>query len=293
MNLYRCLAISAIVVLVTAFGVRTSGASAFHEEGTGITTANPALDVNEDGYVDITDLRLVFANAGPPPHSLQRADVNNDGSVNLLDLALVARRIGQSAPLPLEAMDVERAFPSLSFELPTNLVQPDDGPDNLFVTEQAGIIRVFPNDQQASQSSVFLDITDQVTSSSEEGLLGLAFDPDYKNNGLFYVHYPTSSPRRSVVSRFSVSQDDPEMADPSSEFVIMEIDQPFGNHNGGQLAFGPDGYLYIGLGDGGSGGDPLGHGQDPSTLLGSLLRIDVSGVSGDRNCRPSAIMGHI
>ena len=174
-------------------------------------------------------------------------------------------------------MDVERAFPNLEFRRLTNLVQPDDGRGLIFVTEQAGVVRVFPNRQDADTAEVFLDIRKAVSdANNEEGLLGLAFDPGYASNGRFYVHYSASRPRRSVVSRFSVSPDDPLRADPSSELVIMEITQPFGNHNGGQIAFGPDGYLYVALGDGGSGGDPMGNGQDRRTLLGSILRVDVS-----------------
>ena len=117
--------------------------------------------------------------------------------------------------------------------------------------------------------------------SNEEGLLGLAFDPDYAANGHFYVYYSADSPRRSVVSRFTVLPDSPIAADPGSELVIMEIPQPYSNHNGGQLAFGPDGYLYVGLGDGGSRGDPMGNGQDLGTLLGTILRVDVAGASVD------------
>ena len=165
------------------------------------------------------------------------------------------------APAPLRAMQVERVFPNLTFRQLTNLVQPDDGQDHIFVIEQSGRVRVFPNDQQASEAPTFLDISSRVSeANNEEGLLGLAFDPDYKNNGYLYIYYSAASPRRSVVSRFSVSQNDPNLADPDSELIIMEIPQPFGNHNGGQLAFGPDGYLYLGLGDGGSGGDPFGNG---------------------------------
>ena len=120
------------------------------------------------------------------------------------------------------------------------------------------------------------------TQGFEEGLLGLAFDPDYSDNGYFYVYYSAANPRRSVISRFSVSEN-PNVADPNSEFIILEVAQPFSNHNGGQVAFGPHGNLYIGLGDGGSGGDPQGHGQNTSTLLGSILRIDVTGTSDGRN----------
>lgn len=236
-------------------------------------------DVNDDGYVDKLDLRIVVANFGIGQFDDPRANVNGDNLVDVLDLAIVARDLGQLAPLPLKAMEVQRAFPNLTFQRLTNLVQPDDGHDHLFLTEQAGRIHVFDNDQQTNSAQIFLDITDRVSDAgNEEGLLGLAFDPNYRSNGYFYVYYSAASPRRSVVSRFSVSQNDPNRADPDSEHVILEISQPFSNHNAGQIVFGPDGLLYIALGDGGSGGDPQGHGQNRNTLLGSLLRIDVSGV---------------
>ena len=135
---------------------------------------------------------------------------------------------------------------------------------------------MFPNDPDAAKASVFLDIRDRVSEdNNEEGLLGLDFDPEYATNGHLYVYYSAASPRRSVLSRFTVSEGNPRAADPDSELIVMEVPQPYGNHNGGQLAFGPDGYLYIGLGDGGSGGDPRGNGQNLGTLLGSILRIDV------------------
>jgi glucose/arabinose dehydrogenase len=120
---------------------------------------------------------------------------------------------------------------------------------------------------------------------NEEGLLGLAFDPDYSRNGYFYVYYSAAGPRRTVLSRFNIRSGDSEIADPASELVLMEIDQPYSNHNGGQLAFGPDGYLYIGVGDGGSGGDPHGNGQNRNTLLGKILRIDVSNSSAGEKYR--------
>ena len=111
----------------------------------------------------------------------------------------------------------------------------------------------------------------------------MVFDPDYKNNGYFFVYYSTANPRCSVVSRFSVSQTNPNLADAGSEIIVLDVAQPYGNHNGGQLAFGPDGYLYVGLGDGGGGGDPMGNGQNTSTLLGPIIRIDISGGSGKKN----------
>ncbi len=187
-----------------------------------------------------------------------------------------------AASPPLLALRVERAFPNLDFRRLTNLVQPPDAPGLFFTTEQSGLVRVFPNNPDAAEAAVFLDIRDRVSEdNNEEGLLGLAFHPEYAANGHFFVYYSAASPRRSVVSRFNVSQDNPLAANPDSELVVMEIRQPYGNHNGGQMAFGPDGYLYVGLGDGGSGGDPRGNGQDLGTLLGSILRIDVGDATPD------------
>jgi glucose/arabinose dehydrogenase len=181
-------------------------------------------------------------------------------------------------PVPT-GIQVERVFPDLSFQEMTNLVQPDDASDLMFVTEQRGVIYSF-SANNSQQADVFLDITDRVNrGGNEEGLLGLVFGPDYQENGYFYVYYSAADPSRSVVSRFSLDEEDTDVADPGSEVIIMEVAQPFSNHNAGQLAFGPDGYLYIGLGDGGSAGDPLGNGQNLVTLLGSILRIDVSGLS--------------
>ena len=169
-----------------------------------------------------------------------------------------------------------RAFAHLDFRGLTNLTQPAAGNDRLFVTEQSGRVLAFANDEKTREAQVFLDIQDRVSDrGSEEGLLGLAFDPAYHENGYFYVYYSASGPRRSVVSRFHATAER-QQADPASELVIMEIDQPFSNHNGGQLAFGLDGFLYVGLGDGGSAGDPMRHGRNKGTLLGSILRIDVS-----------------
>ena len=172
--------------------------------------------------------------------------------------------------------EVEVAFENLSFSRPVDIQNAGDGTNRLFVVEQhTGRIYVFENDQDVSDAALFLEV-EEINTGGEEGLLGLAFHPDYENNGHFFVYYSTSGPRRSVVSRFTVDPQNPDLADPSSELVIIEIGQPFGNHNGGQLAFGPmDGLLYIGLGDGGSGGDPQNHGENPQTLLGSILRISV------------------
>ena len=126
---------------------------------------------------------------------------------------------------------------------------------------------------------LFGDVSDRLIRrpGSEEGLLGLAFSPEFERDGSVYLYYTAGDPRRSVLSRFKVAGG---TLDPASEEVILEVEQPFAKHNGGQIAFGPDGYLYAALGDGGSGGDPLGNGQNLETLLGSIIRIDVSGESG-------------
>jgi glucose/arabinose dehydrogenase len=147
------------------------------------------------------------------------------------------------------------------------------GDARLFVVEQAGIIRVVADGELLPEP--FLEIVDRVASGGERGLLGLAFPVDHSTSGRFYVYY-TDRQGDTVVSRFMTGPD-ANRADPGSETILLTQNQPFSNHNGGQLAFGPDGYLYIGLGDGGSGGDPEGNGQDLGTFLGKLLRIDVSG----------------
>jgi len=170
----------------------------------------------------------------------------------------------------------EEAFPDLSFRRPVDLQHPPDNTNRIFVVEQAGVISVFNNDASTREKVVFLDIRGKVDDrGNEEGLLGLAFHPNYKSNGYFYVNYTASNPDRTVISRFKVSASNVNQADPGSEKVILSFDQPYSNHNGGQVSFGPDGYLYIAVGDGGSGGDPHGNGQNRKTLLGSILRIDV------------------
>ena len=168
------------------------------------------------------------------------------------------------------------AFPNLAFDRPLFLTFAPDASDRLFVVEQAGRIHVLPNDPSVTATQVFLDIRGRVNAGGEEGLLGLAFHPDYSANGFFYVYYSVASPRRIRLSRFQVSAD-PDLADASSETIFLELDQPFSNHNGGMLAFGPDRMLYIASGDGGSGGDPQNNAQNLTNLLGKILRIDPAG----------------
>jgi glucose/arabinose dehydrogenase len=198
------------------------------------------------------------------------------------------------------ATKVEPAFPKLKWAdwepinedglnepfRPIVVTHAGDGSDRIFVATQHGTIHVFPNDQEATESKIFLNIRKQVRYSdkeNEEGFLGLAFHPRYRETGEFFVYYTAREmPRASVISRFRVSRDDPNIADPSSEEELLRIPQPYWNHNGGTLAFGPDGYLYIGLGDGGSANDPHGNGQNLGTLLGSILRIDIDSRSGNQ-----------
>ncbi|MBN2387621.1 MAG: PQQ-dependent sugar dehydrogenase [Anaerolineales bacterium] len=158
-------------------------------------------------------------------------------------------------------------------EQPVDIQNAGDGSGRLFVVERTGHIHIIRDNVLVSDP--FLDLRDRITNDGlEQGLLGLAFDPDYALSGFFYVNY-TDRRGNTVVARFQVLADDPDRADPYSETRLLSIEQPYANHNGGGLAFGPDGYLYIGLGDGGSAGDPFGNGQDPNSLLGKLLRIDV------------------
>lgn len=173
--------------------------------------------------------------------------------------------------------ELENAFPNLEFNNPLYLTNSGDGTNRLFVVEQNGRIMVFSNSSTASTSKTFLDLTDSVTAGGELGLLGLAFHPNYETNGYFYVNYTASNPLRTIISRFQVTGN-PDSANRNSEFKIMTIAQPYTNHNGGWIDFGPDdGYLYIATGDGGSGGDPQNYSQRINTLLGKILCIDVDG----------------
>ncbi|MHB1347948.1 MAG: PQQ-dependent sugar dehydrogenase [Candidatus Humimicrobiaceae bacterium] len=169
---------------------------------------------------------------------------------------------------------VKDAFPGLAFNSPLDLQNAGDGTGRIFVAEQSGRIFVITGkaDKKAEE---FLDINERIDDSgNEEGLLGLAFHPDFKNNGWFFVNYTGAN--STNISRFNVYRDNPDLADPDSEEIILTFSQPFSNHNGGKLAFNPDdGFLYISAGDGGGAGDPQGNGQNLKTLLGKILRIDI------------------
>lgn len=178
-------------------------------------------------------------------------------------------------PPAKEPIDIQNAFPNLKFKEPVDLTYADDGTDRIFVVEKGGKIIMFDNNPHTKNSSIFLDISDRVHNSGECGFLGLTFHPNYKTNGFFFVNYTTQKPLRTVIARFNVDPKNPKVALIESSLIILEIEQPYANHNGGQTIFGPDGFLYIGMGDGGSGGDPQNHGQNLKSLLGKMLRIDI------------------
>lgn len=165
---------------------------------------------------------------------------------------------------------------------PVDIQFPNDASNRMFIVQQAGSIRIFANG--FLMPTPFLDITAKVSSGGEMGLLGLAFHPQFTQNHFFYVHYDrtVAGQIQSVIAEYHVSAGDANLADANSERILFTVDQPFSNHKGGQIVFGPDGFLYIGFGDGGSGGDPMGNGQDLQTMLGKMLRIDVNSQSGGK-----------
>lgn len=174
---------------------------------------------------------------------------------------------------PIGNMRLVSAFPGLNVRRPLWLGTAPGHDDLFFVLEQSGRVLHF-DPANPAETTVFYQ-RPVSRNHNEEGLLGLAFHPDYAQNGRLFISYSAANPRRSVIAEVQRDPMNPLQARPESEQVLLEVEQPFGNHNGGDIHFGPDGYLYISLGDGGAAGDPLGHGQDTSTLLGSILRIDV------------------
>jgi glucose/arabinose dehydrogenase len=163
------------------------------------------------------------------------------------------------------------------FSSPVAIVNAGD--ERLFVVQRGGLIRIV-NANGTINATPFLSLSSIIVAGGERGLLGLAFHPDYETNGRFYVNYTRSGDGATVIARYNVSDSDPNSANPASAEILLTIAQPFSNHNGGSLNFGPDGYLYIGMGDGGSGGDPSNFGQNLNSLLGKMLRIDVNGETG-------------
>lgn len=177
----------------------------------------------------------------------------------------------------LPAIELKVAYPQLTFARPLWLEEAPDGSKRIFVIEQAGKILILPSDRNGTETNVFLDITGRKPwVNNEEGLLGMAFHPEFKTNRKFYVFYSQENPMRSVISEFQASANNPNEAEMASERILLEIPRPYWNHDGGAMLFGPDGYLYISVGDGGLGGDPHNFGQSRSFLQGKILRVDVN-----------------
>jgi glucose/arabinose dehydrogenase len=194
-----------------------------------------------------------------------------------------AGRTSPAAPPDLGAIHLSLARFASGLDQPVGIVAPPDGSGRLFVVEQTGRIRIVDGSGAVAREP-FLDLSGAVSCCGEQGLLGLAFNPAYRTDGRFFVDY-TDQRGDTVVAAYR--RRDASHADPASALPVLRVDQPFANHNGGQLAFGPDGDLYVALGDGGSGGDPMNNGQSLGTLLGKILRLDVraTAAGGDRPYR--------
>jgi glucose/arabinose dehydrogenase len=202
--------------------------------------------------------------------------------VEVCCVALVAGPLRCQSALP--RVEMQSIFPGLHLERTVWMSESPDGTGRLFIVQQAGRILIVKKGSDGNQSKEFLNIVDRKPYvDNEEGLLSIAFHPGFNTNRLFYIYYNQQNspagalyPRRSVISEFKVSARDPDRADLQSERILLEVPQPFGNHKGGQISFGPDGYLYIALGDGGAACDPFGNGQNTASFLAKMLRIDVN-----------------
>ena len=177
------------------------------------------------------------------------------------------------------SVQTQQVFAGVNLSAPTALRQAPADASRWFALEQRGVVTVFDNNSATATGSTFLDISARVQFVGEAGLLGIAFHPDFANNGEVFLSYTAGAPLTSRISRFR-SFDGNLTLDPNSEEILLTVIQPRGNHNGGDIHFGPDGFLYAGFGDGGGAGDPDGNGQDTMSLLGSMLRIDVDVANG-------------
>jgi glucose/arabinose dehydrogenase len=222
---------------------------------------------------------------------------NKAGTLSSIPISIPGWEVDET-PMPLQTAP---AFPNLEWTgwkgetakgqanplRPMVLTHAGDGSNRVFVATEHGVIHAFNNDQKPQKSSIFLDIQDRVVyrdDQNEEGFLGLTFHPKYKENGEFFVFYTTKKAKQTnVLSRFKVSKDDPNKADPNSEEELMRFEKPFWNHDGGTLCFGPDGYLYLTHGDGGAANDPFDNGQNLKSLLGKVHRIDVDHKDAGKN----------
>ncbi|WP_257450605.1 PQQ-dependent sugar dehydrogenase [Archangium lipolyticum] len=244
----------------------------------------------EDSASAPQELELDTSDSGTPVGSSTDAetDAGSDAGSTLSPFGLDARPsnttcIAPARPVESTGVTTQPAFSRLTFNQPLFVLQAPGDASRVFVVQRGGIVRVFANNDTVSTASTFINITSRVNSGAggEAGLLGMAFHPRFATNRevfLSYTGYGGTTNLRSVISRFK-SLDNGATLDPNSEQVLLTVEQPYNNHNGGGIAFGPDGYLYIGLGDGGSGGDPQNNAQNLNSLLGKFLRIDVNGAA--------------
>src|SRR5437870_1344394 len=195
----------------------------------------------------------------------------------ILCVALPLSHLPSFAAPPLLSLELRVAFPELKFDRPLWMEEIPDGSKRLAVMQQDGKVLLLSANRKPNETKTFLDISDRKPwVQNEEGLLALAFHPQFKTNGLFYIYYTQQSPKREVLSEVRVSGSERDKADPGTERILMEVPHPYWNHNGATIIFGPDGYLYISMGDGGAGADPHNVGQSGHHLLGKILRIDVN-----------------
>jgi len=217
-------------------------------------------------HADLNSVRLLLTDWN---RTQSQFDLNGDQKVNSIDFAIESSAVTPT-PSPSTQWPVLNFAPIATVPSPVTIANAADGTNRLFVVEQSGQIHIIQNGNLLT--TPFLTITARVSCCGERGLLGLAFPPGFASKQYFYVNY-TNTNGNTVISRFRLTSN-PNVADPNSEQIVLTIAQPFSNHNGGQLQFGPDGYLYIGMGDGGSSGDPQNRAQNPAELLGKILRID-------------------
>ncbi len=299
--------VAAVALLWAAQGalaLDTDGDGTVDAQDNCINDANPAqtdsngdnfgnacdADLNDDGVVNVVDLgilRLRFFTDDAD------ADFNLDGVVNVVDLGIMRSRFFEppgpsGVAIANTPLQLTRVYSGLGFSSPLAMRMIPGDDSRWYVLERGGRLRSFEAVDSVGTLKQLM-ITPGVDTNFEGGALGLDFHPDFANNGYIYISFTTEGPNFTIpltsrISRFETSIDPVDgllIADPLSEEVILAVDQPFANHNGGNLLFGPDGYLYLGLGDGGSGGDPSNHGQRTETLLGAMLRIDVDVTAED------------
>lgn len=247
-----------------------------------LPSATPLADLTQQPVVEASPSASA-ANATATQTAIPALPTATQTAVSVLPTATPTDP--PATPLPsLEALSLKLAPVAEGLDRPLFVTHADDGRGRLFIVEKAGTVRILADGRLVERP--FLDIRDRVGSGgSEQGLLGLAFAPEYERTGYFYANY-TDRRGDTVVARYQAAVE-PDLADPASEAAVLKLKQPAGNHNGGMLAFGPDGQLWIGAGDGGGSNDRFGNGQNPGTLLGKMLRLDVTSDPGQAYTIPA------